>query len=275
MCLHASDEVYTIPAETVRVARASLPQGNVYLRMRDELGVWWHDQAFADLFSTRGQPATAPWRLAAVTVMQFAEGLTDRQAAEAVATRIDWKYVLGLELTAPSFDYSVLSEFRDRLLHGQTEQRLLEAMLNRFRELGLLRGRGRQRSDSTHVLAAVRLLNRLELVGETLRHALEGLAEAVPAWLVQQISADWFDRYSHRFEQFRLPKGQEERRVWPSRLVRMAISCCAPSVAQRRRQSCATWPPCKSCARSGCSSTTEKMSGSSGVKPAICPRRRR
>jgi transposase len=197
----------------VRVARASLPKGNVYLRMRDELGVWWHDQDFAALFSTRGQPATAPWRLALVTVMQFAEGLTDRQAAEAVATRIDWKYVLGLELTAPSFDYSVLSEFRDRLWQGQVEQRLLAALLQRFRELGLLRGRGRQRSDSTHVLAAVRLLNRLELVGETLRHALEVLAEVAPAWLVQQIRADWFDRYSQRFEQFHLPKGQEERQA--------------------------------------------------------------
>ena len=148
-----------------------------------------------------------------MTIMQFAEGLTDRQAAEAVATRIDWKYVLGLELTALSFDYSLLSEFRDRLLHGQAEQQLLDAMLRRFRELGLLRGRGRQRSDSTHVLAAVRLLNRLELVGETLRHGLEVLAEAAPAWLVQQITEAWFDRYSHRFEQFRLPKGQEERQA--------------------------------------------------------------
>ena len=181
--------------------------------MRDELGVWYHDRDFADLFSRRGQPAEAPWRLALVTIMQFAEGLTDRQAAEAVATRIDWKYVLGLELTAPSFDYSILSEFRDRLLDGQVAQQLLEAMLRRFRELGLLRGRGRQRSDSTHVLAAVRLLNRLELVGETLRHALEVLAEAAPDWLVQQITVDWFDRYSYRFEQFHLPKGQEERRA--------------------------------------------------------------
>ena len=122
MCLHASDEEYVIPAETVRVARSSLPKGNVYLRMRDELGVWYHDRDFADLFSRRGQPAEAPWRLALVTIMQFAEGLTDRQAAEAVATRIDWKYVLGLELTAPSFDYSILSEFRDRLLDGQVAQ---------------------------------------------------------------------------------------------------------------------------------------------------------
>jgi transposase len=86
-------------------------------------------------------------------------------------------------------------------------------MLRRFRELGLLRGRGRQRSDSTHVLAAVRLLNRLELVGETLRHGMEVLAEAAPAWLVQQITEAWCDRYSQRLEQFRLPKGQEERQA--------------------------------------------------------------
>ena len=157
--------------------------------------------------SAGGQPAAAPWRLVLVTIMQFAEGLTDRQAAEAVATRIDWKYVLGLALTAPSFDYSILSEFRDRLLHGQAEQRLLDAMLVRFRDLRLLRERGRQRTASTHVLAAVRLLSRLELVGETLRHGLEVLAEAAPAWLVQQITVDWFDRYSYRFEQFHLPKG--------------------------------------------------------------------
>ena len=204
---------FSIPEDTVRAAHSALPKGNVYLRMRDALGVVYRDSDFAALFSNRGQPAEAPWRLALVTIMQFAEGLTDRQAAEAVATRIDWKYVLGLELTAPSFHYSLLSEFRDRILSGQAEQQLLEAMLLRFRELGLLRGRGRQRSDSTPILAAVRLLNRLELVGETLRHVLQVLAEAAPAWLVQQITGDWFDRYSHRFEQFRLPKGQEERRA--------------------------------------------------------------
>jgi transposase len=203
MSLHANDD-FSIPAETVRVARLSLPKGNVYLRMRDELGVWYRDHDFVDLFSPRGQPAEAPWRLALVTIMQFTEGLTGRQAAGAVATRIDWKYVLGLELAAASFDYLILSVFRDQLL---------DAMLTRFRELRLLRGRGQQRTDSTHVSAAVRLLNRLELVGETLRHGLEVLTEAAPTWLVQQITEDWFDRHSHRFEQFRSPKGQDERQA--------------------------------------------------------------
>jgi len=204
---------FSIPEDTVRAAHSALPKGNVYLRMRDALGVVYRDSDFAALFSNRGQPAEAPWRLALVTIMQFAEGLTDRQAAEAVATRLDWKYVLGLAVTAPSFHYSVLSEFRDRLLAGGAEEQLLDSLLARFGELGLLRQRGRQRTDSTHLLAAVRSLNRLELVGETLRQALETLADAAPAWLLAQVTGDWFERYSHRFEQFRLPKAQAERQL--------------------------------------------------------------
>ncbi|GHO47460.1 transposase [Ktedonospora formicarum] len=99
-----------LPEETVRVAHAVLPKGNVWLRMRDELGTLYEDTDFQDLFPSRGQPAQAPWRLALVTLMQYAEGLTDRQAADAVRTRIDWKYVLSLELTDSGFDFSVLSE---------------------------------------------------------------------------------------------------------------------------------------------------------------------
>ena len=90
-----------IPEETVRVARAAFPKGNVYIRMRDEFGSIYQDEQFVALFPRRGQPAEAPWRLALTTVMQFAEGLSDRQAAAAVQSRIDWKYALGLELTDP------------------------------------------------------------------------------------------------------------------------------------------------------------------------------
>jgi len=115
-----------IPDETQRVARAAFPKGNVYMRMRDELGEVYTDGSFAELFPRRGQPAESPGRLAWVTVLQFAEGLSDRQAAEAVRGRIDWKYVLGLELTDAGFDYSVLSEFRERLLTGEKEAALLE-----------------------------------------------------------------------------------------------------------------------------------------------------
>jgi transposase len=92
------EPIGSVPEETARVSRAAFPKGNTYTRMRDELGVLWEDEDFAGLFPTRGQPALAPWRLALVTVMQFAEGLSDRQAADAVRSRIDWKYALGLKL---------------------------------------------------------------------------------------------------------------------------------------------------------------------------------
>jgi transposase len=200
-----------IPEETVRVAREILPQGNVYMQMRDEFGFFYRDEDFRDLFPACGQPAEAPWFLALVTLMQFAEGLTDRQAADAVRTRIDWKYVLSLELTHPGFDFSVLSEFRSRLLTNGAERRLFDLMLERFRERGWIKVRGKQRTDSTHVLAAIRTLRRLEVVGETMRHLLNVLAEVAPGWLIEHMEPAWAERYEKRFSDFRLPKEKNER----------------------------------------------------------------
>jgi transposase len=205
MSLHPR-AVPPIPEETMRVARAAFPRGNVYMRMRDELESIYEDHLFAHLFPARGQPAEAPWRLALTTVLQFAEGLSDRQAADAVRSRIDWKYALSLELTDPGFDHTVLSEFRTRLVAGQAAQLLLDTLLARVRERGLLKVRGRQRTDSTHVLAAIRVLNRLERVGETLRHALNSLAVIAPDWLRAQVPPEWFDRYGARIENDHLPK---------------------------------------------------------------------
>jgi transposase len=149
--------------------------------MRDEFGSIFADDDFADLFPQRGQPAEAPWRLALVTILQYVEDLSDRQAADAVRSRIDWKYLLSLELTDSGFDSTVLSEFRTRLVVGAAEQRLLDALLAVCRERKWLKARGRQRTDATHVLARVRAVNRLECVGETLRHALNSLAIAAPS----------------------------------------------------------------------------------------------
>src|SRR4051795_6498081 len=145
-----------VPDDTARVARAAFPKGNPYLRLRDELGAVFGDDDFADLYPRRGQPALPPWRLALVTVLQFREDLSDRRAADAVRSRIDWKYLLGLELTDPGFDFSVLSEFRSRLLAGGAEERLLKKLLERCKARGLVKARGRQRTDATHVLASVR-----------------------------------------------------------------------------------------------------------------------
>lgn len=161
----------TIPEETVRIAHAVLPEGNVWMQRRDEFGALYEDKDFAGLFPRRGQPAEAPWRLALVTVLQYGEGLTDRQAADAVRTRIDWKYVLSLELTDTGFDFWVLSEFRGRLLAHGAERRLFDQVLNVCRRRGWIKARGKQRTASTHVLAAIRTLRRLECVGETMRHA--------------------------------------------------------------------------------------------------------
>ena len=123
-----------IPKETVRVTKAAFPNWNIYTQIRDEIGTIYQDEMFEDLYPKRGQPAASPWRLALITVMQFMENLSDRQAAEAVRARIDWKYALGLELTDKGFDFSVLSEFRSRLLAGEAEQRLLGEILARLQE---------------------------------------------------------------------------------------------------------------------------------------------
>ncbi|MGW0448941.1 transposase [Streptosporangium sandarakinum] len=174
-------------------------------------GVPFEDADFAAAFSTRGRPAPSPARLALVSILQFGEGLSDRQAAEAVRARIDWKYALGLELTDAGFDHSVLSEFRDRLITGSLEQSLLDTILERAVTAGLLRAGGRQRTDSTHVLMAMRTMNRLEQMHETARAALSALAAAAPDWLLTQAEPGRFDRYEVRIEDFRLPKNKAER----------------------------------------------------------------
>lgn len=202
-----------VPEETARVAWAAFRNGNLLMRLRDEIGVVYNDAMFADLYDTRGQQAIAPWRLAVVTVVQFLENLSDRQAAEAVRSRIDVKYALGLELGDPGFDFSVLSEFRARLIAGGQEHRLLEVMLERLRGRGLVKARGQQRTDSTHVLAALRSLNRLELVGETMRAALNAVATSAPEWLAQFGRPEWAERYGPRVEQYRLPKSLSARQA--------------------------------------------------------------
>lgn len=202
---------YSMPEDTARIAHAAFPKGNLYMRLYDMLGALYHNPAFVALFSTRGRPAEAPARLALITVMQFAENLSDRQAADAVRGRIDWKYALSLDLEDPGFDASVLCEFRARLLAADAEHLLLDSLLTRCQEQGLLKARGRQRTDSTHVLAAVHALNRLECVGETLRHALNSLAVAAPDWLRAHAATAWVERYGPRVQNYRLPKAETAR----------------------------------------------------------------
>ncbi len=204
---------FDIPEMTVKVARAAFPKGNPYLTLRDELGTIFEDQDFTDLYPKMGQPTLAPWRLALVTIVQFRENLSDRQVAEAIRGRIDLKYLLGLELEDPGFDFSVLSEFRARLVDGY-EDILLDKLLACCQAKGLVKQREKQRTDATHVLAAIRVMNRLELVGETLRAALNALATVDPTWLRNVAPPIWYERYSRRIEDDRLPKSQEKRAAY-------------------------------------------------------------
>jgi transposase len=209
-----------------------------------------------------------------VTVFQFLEHLSDRQAADAGRARIDWKYALGLELTDPGFHFSVLGEFRARLVAGGAEHLLLDRMLERFKARGLVRARGKQRTDSTPVLAAVHDLHLLELVAETLRATLDDLAAVVPGWLHEVARPAWFERYGRRVEEqgrgagsrsrvedYRLPKPREEREtlaleVGADGFVLLDALDAPSAPAQHAR-----WRWCRRCAMCGGSTTRVRGMG--------------
>ncbi len=200
-----------VPELTAKVARSSFPKGNLAMRIREELGEVYADARFAAAFGVRGRPGISPGQLMMASVLQFTENLTDRQAADAVRDRVSWKYALGLALDDRGFDASVLSEFRSRLVAGDLACLALDALLARLAGLGLVRAGGRQRTDSTHVLGAIRELNRLELAGETLRAALEALAAAAPDWLARVIDESWQQVYGARIDDLHLPESQASR----------------------------------------------------------------
>jgi transposase len=180
--------------------------------VRDQMGELFPDAEFAVGFGRRGRPGWSPGRLALVTVLQMVENLTDRQAADAVRDKISWKYALGLELTDEGFDASVLSEFRTRVVEHGLEQRVLDLLLEALVERELLSAGGKARTDSTHVVAAVRNLNRIELAGESVRACVEALAAAAPDWLAAVIDvADWTRRYGARVDSWRLPSSATKR----------------------------------------------------------------
>lgn len=198
-----------IAQATAALAWKVHPRGTDEMRVRDELGPLFADEdftaeAFAGMYPERGQPSVSPALLAMVTVLQFLHRLSDRDAVAAMADRISWKYLLGLELEATGFDASVLCEFRARLAEAGRADALFDVMIARLKDAGLVRARGRARTDATHVLGAVRVLNRIELVGESLRCALEEIAALSPGLLVPLLDAGWAERYGRRVELARL-----------------------------------------------------------------------
>ena len=203
------------PAEVIVAAvraKYAWREAPLAVQVRDRFGELFPDVEFESAFAGRGRPGWSPGRLALVTVLQMAEGLTDRQAAEAVREKLSWQYALGLDLDDPGFDHTVLSEFRARVVDHGLEERVLDLLLDRLVEVGLLGPGGKQRTNSMHVVSAVRDLNRLELAGESVRACLEALAACAPWWLAEVIDVPgWSRRYTARVDSWRLPTSEAKR----------------------------------------------------------------
>jgi transposase len=204
------------PAPEVAAAIAAMYRGRrqvpLPVAVRDELGELFADEQFASAFGAEGRPGWSPGRLALVTVLQRAENLTDRQAAETVRRDLSWKYALGLGLDDEGFDASVLSEFRTRVVAHGLEERALDLLLAALKGKGLVKAGGAQRTDSTHVISAVRDLNRLELAGECVRAALEAISAAAPDWVSRVLEVGgWAGRYRARIDTWRLPASKAKR----------------------------------------------------------------
>lgn len=201
-----------MPKELAELGPKLLPPSSPYRLIGEQLYEQYDEAEFADLYHAEGKPALSPILLGFVAAFQYLERLSDREAAVAVRVRLDWKYALHLPLDYAGFNYSVLSEYRDRVLAHQAEARLFDRLIEQLQGLGLIRPRGRQRTDSLAVLAKVRDLNRLERVCETLRLAIRALLGADPAWTRNTVPPNWEGRYGERCVATRLSEDQRQRR---------------------------------------------------------------
>lgn len=200
----------SMPAELAYLGARLLSADSPYRLIGDQLFGHYADVDFADLYASEGKPAISPVLLAFVTVFQFLEKLSDRQAAEAVRVRLDWKYALHLPLDYAGFDFSVLSEFRDRVVAHEAEARLFDRVLGQLQVLGLIKQQGRQQTDSLAVVTKVRDLTRLELVVETLRLAVRAALAFDPAWSQATLPPSWETRYGERCVAAKLKESERE-----------------------------------------------------------------
>jgi transposase len=202
-----------MPENTGNLGRLLLAETNVYRLIGDQLSELVRDDDFADIYDELGGPALSPSMLGLVTVFQMLEKLPDRQASEAVVLRIDWKYALHLPLEYKGFAYTNLSHFRARLLANQAEYRIFDQLLKKLVELGFVRHKGKQRTDSTHVLGLVAKLSRLELVRETLRVALHAMQEHSANWVQAHVPATFQENYLARVTDYQLSETEVARRL--------------------------------------------------------------
>lgn len=198
MCLKIHPP-WPMPTETGRIGRKLLKENDAYRLIGDQLFEQLNEEEYADLYSAEGKPGISPIILGFVTVFQFMERLADRQAINSLCMRLDWKYALHLPLEYEGFDFSVLSEFRDRLIKGGATGRVFEKLVEQIRALGLIKEHGKQRSDSIAMVTKVRRLCRLETVVETLRLAIVAIVNTDQEWSEEIIPPSWEGKYGERF----------------------------------------------------------------------------
>jgi transposase len=245
-------------ADSAAVGQTLLPESNPYRVIGDHLADVLDDAHFAALYDTTGRAAISPSLLALVTLFQVMENLPDREAAEQVVVRLDWKYALHLPVTDAGFDFSCLCYFRRRLLEHAQERLVFEQVLDKIQALGFIKKRGKQRTDSLAVLGAVRLLSTLEMVTETLRLAVRALAQAAPDWVARELPASFVQAYAHSRSDYRLRAAE---RVAALQQGGTMASGCWSRWTPRRPWRCGPWRPARSCAPCGSSATSGWKAG--------------
>lgn len=193
-----------IPEDTATLGRKLLKANSRYRVIGDHLPEIVCDEDFADIYAPTGRNAVSPALLSMVTIFQFLEDVPDREAAEMVVIRVDWKYALHLPLDYAGFHPTDLCNFRKRLVENEQEALVFDSMLKKVKALGFLKKKGKQRTDSTHVLAVVQKLSRLELVTETMRVALRAIQRAHEGWYQQVIPATFAEVYAETRQDYRL-----------------------------------------------------------------------
>jgi transposase len=198
-----------VPEDTAAVGEKLLASDDLYRRMGDSFDHWMPEEAdFVPLYSRQGRGAISPLLLGLVLVFQMLEKVPDRAAARYVVTRLDWKYALHLPLGYSGFHFTDLYAFRQRLVGRQKEALLFEQLIRRLRQEGLLRARGKMRTDATHVVALLNRLSQLELVRESLRVALRAIETQEGAWAEERIPEAFAETYSQRQNDYRLTDRQ-------------------------------------------------------------------
>jgi len=199
-----------VPGETARLVEPLLADDSVYRLVAECVDEFLSDEQFIELYANEGRPGINPVLLSLVTVFQFLEKLPDRAAAEMAVMRMDWKYALRQPLDWRGFHYSDLCNFRKRLLGQGQESMVFEHLLDYLRERGLVRAGGKQRTDTTHILGAVKQLGDIEVIGEGVRLAISELMSTDAKWVMQHLPASFIKSYKRPMPNYRMSKQELE-----------------------------------------------------------------